>query len=73
MNLVVRVKLQSRPVFSNLFKVVEHLIINLSENPSYLRPNFSFSLKYCGFLIFGEHFKTACRALVVHGVVVGNH
>ena len=53
----------SRAVFPNLLKVAEHLKKKLSENFSYILP--FLALNNMDFIFWGEHFKTARRALVV--------
>ena len=66
-------------MFSNIFKVTEYLTITLMEKPSYLEANLIFRAPFLvynvlkKFNFFGEHVRTAQRALVVQGVVAGNH
>ena len=42
------------------------MTINLSENPSYLESNFSFSLKYCGFQNFWGALQGCSRSTCGH-------
>ena len=62
-----------RSVFPNLLKVAEHLTKTCWKTLMFRVKLQLLTKSIVNFKFFGEHFNTACGALVVPRAVVGNH